>query len=62
MQIFNDTDSSSYFGESSSYAISAPKNAGGYVGKLDIGSTASVGGGLKALGNKYKFGKYFYLR
>lgn len=46
----NDTDSSSYFGESSSYAISAPKNAGGYVGKLDIGSTASVGGGLKALG------------
>ena len=46
----NDTDSSSYFGESSSYAISAPKNAGGYVGKLDIGSTASVGGGLKTLG------------
>ena len=38
----NDTDSSSYFGESSSYAISAPKNAGGYVGKLDIGSTASA--------------------
>ena len=36
--------------ETDDYAIFAPSYAGGYVGKLDIGSSASVGGGLKLLG------------
>ena len=36
--------------ETAEYAIFAPSYAGGYVGKLDIGSSASVGGGLKLLG------------
>ena len=34
----------------SRYAVSGVSNAGGYVGKLDIGSSASLGDGLKALG------------
>ena len=36
--------------ETAEYAIFAPSYAGGYVGKLDIGSSASIGGGLKLLG------------
>lgn len=39
----NDTDSSSYFGESSSYAISAPKNAGGFSGRTDCANTVDTG-------------------
>lgn len=34
----------------SQYAVSGISNAGGYVGKLDIGSSASLGEGLSALG------------
>lgn len=37
-------DGSSYFGADSAYAVTAYRNAGGYFGKLDIGSTAAVGG------------------
>ena len=43
-------DGSSYFGEGSAYAVTAPQFAGGYVGKLDIGNAAAVGGGLTLLG------------
>lgn len=37
-------DGSSYFGEESAYAVKAYRYAGGYFGKLDIGSTAAIGG------------------
>lgn len=37
----------SYFDGSSSYAVSAPRYAGGFVGYLNIGSAASLGDGLK---------------
>ncbi len=40
----------SYFDGSSSYAVYGQRYAGGYVGHLDIGSAASLGGGLKILG------------
>lgn len=36
----------SYFGENSKYAVTAPRYAGGYAGKLDIGNAASLGSGL----------------
>lgn len=36
-----------YFDEQSSYAVTAPRYAGGYVGYLNIGSAAGVGSGLK---------------
>ncbi|MCH9276662.1 Cna B-type domain-containing protein [Bifidobacterium amazonense] len=43
-------DGSTYFDEpQSAYAITAKRYAGGYIGKMDIGSAASVGGGLKVL-------------
>lgn len=32
------------------WAVSAPTNAGGYAGQIDIGNAAAVGGGLNALG------------
>lgn len=44
------TDGSSYFGNKSSYAVTAPRYAGGYIGHMDVGSAASVGDGLSLLG------------
>ena len=35
-----------YFGADSKYAVTAPRYAGGYAGKLDIGNAASLGSGL----------------
>lgn len=48
-EILDQTDGSSYFKDTSSYAVTAPRYAGGYAGKLDIGNAASVGGGLELL-------------
>ncbi|WP_239512333.1 LPXTG cell wall anchor domain-containing protein [Bifidobacterium aerophilum] len=39
-----------YLSESSKYAVTGARYAGGFIGKMDIGSAASVGGGLKILG------------
>ena len=36
----------------STYAVTAPRYAGGYIGKMDIGNAASVGSGLKILGSQ----------
>lgn len=48
----NGTDGTSYYDTTKShYAVSAIRNAGGYVGRMDIGSSASLGKGLGALGN-----------
>lgn len=44
------TVASSYYNDSS-YAVTGGRYAGGYVGDMDIGSAASVGGGLNILGN-----------
>lgn len=42
----------SYFdGAQSTYAVTGGHHSGGYVGNADIGSAASVGGGLGALGS-----------
>lgn len=41
----------SYFDNSSSYAVRAPRYAGGFFGLMDIGNAASLGDGLKILGN-----------
>lgn len=43
-------DGSSYFGANSQYSVSAGRYGGGYVGFMDIGSSASVGKGLTVLG------------
>ena len=43
-------DSSNYFGQDSTYAVSGARYAGGYIGYMNIGSAASVGKGLKVLG------------
>lgn len=43
-------DGSSYFGNASAYAVDGGRYAGGFVGKMDVGSAASLGGGLKVLG------------
>lgn len=43
-------DGASYFGETSKYAVVGEQYAGGYVGDMNIGSAASVGGDLKLLG------------
>ena len=43
-------DSSNYFGQDSTYAVSGARYAGGYIGYMDIGSAASVGKGLSVLG------------
>lgn len=49
------TDGSSYFDEQQSeYAVKAPRYAGGYIGKMDVGSAASVGKGLNVLGQTIK--------
>ena len=47
----NSNDGSSYFSDQSKYAIKGLRYAGGYVGKLDIGSSAALGSGLGVLGN-----------
>ncbi len=45
-------DGSSYFDNNkSSYAITAARYAGGFIGKMDIGSTAAIGSGLKLVQN-----------
>ncbi|SHJ28750.1 Cna B-type domain-containing protein [Hespellia stercorisuis] len=41
----------SYFNNQSTYSVTGGRYAGGYIGSMDIGSAASVGGGLKILGN-----------
>lgn len=46
-----DTSAPTYFNNESAYAVTGSRYAGGYVGDMDIGSAASVGGGLKVLGN-----------
>ncbi len=44
-------DAASYFDNSqSTYAVTGGRFAGGYAGNMDIGSAASLGGGLKVLG------------
>lgn len=45
-----DTSAPTYFNNESAYAVTGGRYAGGYVGDMDIGSAASVGGGLKVLG------------
>ena len=40
-----------YDNAQSTYAVTGGRYAGGYVGDMDIGSAASVGGGLKVLGS-----------
>ena len=37
-------DGSSYYGKDSTYAVSAYRYAGGYIGKAAMGSTAAIGG------------------
>ena len=47
-----------YLSKDSSYAVTAARYAGGYIGKMDIGSAAAVGGGLSLLGqNVNSYGK-----
>ena len=43
-------DSSNYFGQDSTYAVTGARYAGGYIGYMNVGSAASVGKGLKVLG------------
>lgn len=45
-----DTSAPTYFNNESTYAVTGGRYAGGYVGEMDIGSAASVGGGLNILG------------
>lgn len=44
-------DASTYFGDSSAYAVKGGRYAGGFIGCMDIGSAASVGKGLSILGD-----------
>ena len=44
------TTAESYYTEASSYSVDAPRNAGGWAGKIDVGSTAAAGSGLGLLG------------
>lgn len=47
-----DTSAPTYYDKAqSTYAVTGGRYAGGYIGDMDIGSAASVGGGLKVLGN-----------
>ena len=48
------SDGSSYFNGKSAYAVKAPRYAGGFMGKMDVGSAASVGKGLNVLGKAIK--------
>lgn len=41
-----------YLSKDSTYAVTAARYAGGYIGKMDIGSAAAVGGGLSLLGKE----------
>nr|WP_241519606.1 Cna B-type domain-containing protein [Bifidobacterium callitrichidarum] len=51
------TDGSSYFDDTQSkYAVDAKRYAGGWVGRMDIGSAASVGEGLSLLGGGVNLG------
>lgn len=43
-------DASSYFNNSSKYAVTGARYAGGYIGYMNIGSAASVGSGISILG------------
>ena len=43
-------DSSNYFDQESTYAVTGARYAGGYIGYMNIGSAASVGKGLSVLG------------
>lgn len=43
-------DSSNYFSQESTYAVTGVRYAGGYIGYMNIGSAASVGKGLSVLG------------
>lgn len=43
-------DSSNYFSQDSTYAVTGARYAGGYIGYMNIGSAASVGKGLSVLG------------
>lgn len=45
------SDAPSYFDGSSSYAVTGGRYAGGFAGCVDVGSAASVGGGIKVLGS-----------
>ena len=45
-----DISAPTYFNNESTYAVTGGRYAGGYVGDMDIGSAASVGGGLNILG------------
>lgn len=45
-----DISAPTYFNAESTYAVTGGRYAGGYVGEMDIGSAASVGGGLNILG------------
>lgn len=47
-------DGSSYFNGKSAYAVKAPRYAGGFMGKMDVESAASVGKGLNVLGKAIK--------
>lgn len=49
-----DTSAPTYFNNESAYAVTGGRYAGGYVGDMDIGSAASVGGGLNILGESIK--------
>ena len=44
-------DSSNYFRQDSTYAVTGARYAGGYIGYMNIGSAASVGKGLSVLGH-----------
>lgn len=43
-------DASSYYNNSSKYAVTGARYAGGYIGYMNIGSAASVGKGISVLG------------
>lgn len=43
-------DASSYYNNSSKYAVTGARYAGGYIGYMNIGSAASVGKGIRVLG------------
>ena len=49
-QALNTNGDSYYVDAKSAYAVTGGRYAGGYIGKIDIGSAASVGGGLSVLG------------
>lgn len=49
-KVLEGEDSSNYFGQESTYAVTGARYAGGYIGYMNIGSAASVGKGLSVLG------------